>query len=610
MHMRLLVPCVAALVPLVITPGLFSYFDVTPKVAILLLGAALILLYSAINLRNLAAVLSVPKGRVFVGLIAAQWLVFAVATLLSSNRPLSLNGGNWRRFGLMTETALLLYVLCAAAWIAQSKGNALLVLRASAFSGALASFYGIVQYFGWDPLLPAKSYQVGEGVFTIVRPPGTLGHADYFAAWLTAIVFLAIELARREQEPRNRFAAQATAILASISILLSGTRAALLGLVAGALICVILLRPRVRSRGAIVGICSVACLIMFFFSPAGTKLRARLQWIREDVRGGARLLLWRDSARMALDRPLIGFGPETFGTDFPRYESIELARAYPDFYHESPHNIFLDALTSQGLGGLLILLGLCALGLSCILRAPPALAAAFAALLLSQQFIVFIVPTALFFYLILAFLILPSDPSVETNDGRMLPLLALRLASVAAALLFLIFAIRLTVADQVFATAQRDIAPGNVNAAVEKYRTMLRWQPAGSGSDLAYSRAMSALADREPNFAMRLLARQQALEAGARATTTAEDRQNAWYNLAQLFAATENSANVEHALRNAIAWAPNWFKPHWALAQLLELTGHHDQALTEARAAVERDAGHNPEVTETLNKLTRPPANR
>ena len=65
---------------------------------------------------------------------------------------------------------------------------------------------------------------------------------------------------------------------------------------------------------------------------------------------------------MSAHRPLVGFGPETYGTEFLRFESIQLASVYPDFYHESPHNIFLDALTSQGFLGLLALLGLCALG--------------------------------------------------------------------------------------------------------------------------------------------------------------------------------------------------------------------------------------------------------
>ena len=75
-------------------------------------------------------------------------------------------------------------------------------------------------------------------------------------------------------------------------------------------------------------------------------------WSGEDRMGGARLLLWRDSLRMAESRWAFGYGPETFSLEFPRHESIELARAYPDFYHESPHNIFLDALDSEGVVGL------------------------------------------------------------------------------------------------------------------------------------------------------------------------------------------------------------------------------------------------------------------
>jgi hypothetical protein len=73
--------------------------------------------------------------------------------------------------------------------------------------------------------------------------------------------------------------------------------------------------------------------------------------------------------------------------------------------------------------------------------------------------------------------------------------------------------------------------------------------------------------------------------------------------LATLFAANNDPASVERSLRNAIAWAPNWFKPHWTLAQLLEITNWHSQALVEAARAVELDAGHDPEVTLTLKRL-------
>ena len=44
-------------------------------------------------------------------------------------------------------------------------------------------------------------------------------------------------------------------------------------------------------------------------------------------------MLWRDSLGLIADRPILGHGVETFATEFPRFESLQLARAYPDFYH-------------------------------------------------------------------------------------------------------------------------------------------------------------------------------------------------------------------------------------------------------------------------------------
>src|SRR5260370_1023335 len=83
---------------------------------------------------------------------------------------------------------MLVFALLAAAWLSANPGGVRVVLRATICGGIVAAIYGIAQYFGWDPFLPAASYQAGEGPFTIVRPPGTLGHADYFATYLLFVV--------------------------------------------------------------------------------------------------------------------------------------------------------------------------------------------------------------------------------------------------------------------------------------------------------------------------------------------------------------------------------------------------------------------------------------
>jgi O-antigen ligase len=607
-HMRLLVPLIAALVPLVIAPGLLAYFDVTPKIAFLLIGAALILLYRSANLRNISSILQARIGKWWVGLLAAEWLSSAIATAFSTHPALSLNGGNWRRFGLIPETGLLLFVLIAGAWVAADRLNLRTLLRATTAAGSLAALYGISQYFGWDPLLPVKAYQAGEGPFTIVRPPGTLGHADYFAAWLVVTVFFSLALERLEESRSRKLAALIATVLMVFAIVLSGTRSAMLGLIVGAVVFGIAGRP--QSRTILASLAVAAALALFFFSSPGAMLRARLHWSLEDIRGGARLLLWRDSLRMSANRPIQGFGPESFITEFPRYESVDLSRAYPDFYHESPHNMFLDALTSRGLLGLLATLALCICGagnLACNrlssrsgtgLSAP--LIAGLAASLVCQQFSVFIVPTALYFHLLIAILVatvLPNSVPTASRARWYMPVAA------ALAIFLAVFAVRLIVADAALATVDRRIAAGDASGAASAYPIVVRWQPAGSGSDLRYSRAMQQLATRAPLFATSMMARQEAIQAGVAATRTAEDRENAWYNLATLLAANNDAGNVERSLRSAIAWAPNWFKPHWTLAQLLELTNRPRQALAEAAEAVNLDADHDPEVTATWQHI-------
>ena len=146
--MHILVPLVAALVPLIITPGLLSYFDITPKIAVLLFGLSLSLLYPAANLSNLRTLLRAQAGRWFAGLIGLTWLAGGIATAFSTYPLLSLDGSNWRRYGFVVESAVLLFVLLAAGWLAADQDNIVVLLRASVTSGGVAALYGIAQYFG------------------------------------------------------------------------------------------------------------------------------------------------------------------------------------------------------------------------------------------------------------------------------------------------------------------------------------------------------------------------------------------------------------------------------------------------------------------------------
>jgi tetratricopeptide (TPR) repeat protein len=378
-------------------------------------------------------------------------------------------------------------------------------------------------------------------------------------------------------------------------MILTGTRAALLGLAAGAAVLLFWRGLRVPRRAIVGGFAVCLALAALYASPLGQPLRSRARWFAEDPWGGARPLLWRDSLRMGLAHPIAGTGPETFTAAFPHYESRELARAYPDFAHESPHNIFLDALVGQGLPGMFLLVAWCALGFAAawkIRGKHPQLAACLAAALaggiVSQQFTVFTVPTAVIFFATIALAAgLVEGPA---PPARRIPL----------ALPLLYFAARLAFADHARALTQRDLESYNLANAAAHYAD------SGQASDLWYSRALLAVAEKAPNPAIRVQAFQLAGAAAERATRTAEDPFNAWYSLSALYAARNDAPGAERCLRAAIAAHPNWFKPHWMLSQILRFVGRRTEAAEEAALAVELDGGKHPEVTRTLQELLVP----
>ena len=588
-----LLPLIVALVPLVITPGLLFYYDVTPKIVILLLGVA-----AALPWFSPARLLALRDGRWLAMLLGAQAVSLILSTAFSSQMGLSVSGTDWRRFGLITQVAVFLFTAIAAADLNRGPLRLRTYLRAAAIAALPISLYGIAQYFGWDPWIPKQAYHIGEGIWTIVRPPGTLGYVTYFAGYLVSAVFLGLALYRTEAAGFWKIAGAAAAALGSGAIVLSGTRAAVVALVVGAIWMWFWFGRRIRMRAVAIACGGLIAITLFYFSPAGGMLRSRAHWAREDVWGGARFLLWCDSLTLAERHPLLGAGPETFSSEFPKVQSKALARTYPDFYYESAHNIFLDALTSQGVIGLVALGAFIGLGFHAAWAARKSntalagiLGAGLMAGLVVNQFAVFTAPTALYFYLLIAMLLSAGGHGVETClDGARTSARATVAGFVSIAAVLGVFAIRLLVADSWLAKTRADFEAGQPRDAARSYQRARDW---GIAADIWYSRqAMATATD--------LAGWQQALESGVRATRTADDRHNAWYQLASLYARQNKLADTERCLRQAIAAAPNWFKPHWILAQVL-LAGHRrEEARTEAALAADLDAGKNAEVVQTL----------
>lgn len=579
--MRFVLPLVAALLPIVIAPGVLFYFDVTPKIAIVLIGTA-----AALLLWKGELPLDSRVNRVFLVLVAAEALSLLLSTIFSTDRALSLNGGNWRRFGLVTQFTLLIFATLAAADCASSKERVTAYLRAIVAGGIPVALYAIAQYFRWDPWLPRQAYSAGEGAWSIVRPPSTMGHAAFMATYLLLVVFASLGLwERRVWRPISI----AAALLGSTAIVLSGTRAAIVGLAAGGIVAAWRTQGWKLPAAAAAGIALAA---IFYSSPLGQELRHRANWTRNEPLGGARPLLWRDSLLMSAHHLGFGYGPETFIREFPRSESKELARAYPDFLHESPHDIFLDALTAQGLPGLLILAALSAWGLFAARRSPWLLGALIA-MLLAQLFTAFVAGTAFFFFLALAL-------AVEPAGLKRVPML--RIAAYCTALLLVAWGARLVVADRALHVTAVSLDRGDLAGAEAAHQRAIHWALPGAGPELFCSRRFAEYARASSDFRVKARAIHDATSAAVLAIRNTDEPPNAWYNLAMFLAIGNSQTDVERSLHEAIAAAPNWYKPHWVLAQLLAAEHRLDEARRESEFAYTCNS-KEPAVLNTLENI-------
>jgi O-antigen ligase len=594
---------------LAIAPGVLFHYDVSPKVASILLGAAFAMVLVSAWIDGLSPIVNSWPGKVFLLALGVQAVSVVLSTLMSGDPALSVTGSAWRRLGLIAEIALLGWLIAAASWTANSVPRILLTLRAISLAGLAGGIYGVAQYFGFDPLLPADAYHVGEGYWTIVRPPGTLGHAGYFATFLLHGVFAGAALTTTEPTRKWKVLGLAAASTSAVAIVLSGTRSAMVGLAVGALFLVVWFRPKITARTVVLTAALAAAIAIFYFTPPGERLRARTRWYVEDSAGGGRLWLWRDAWKLGADRWPAGTGLETFSTGFLAYQSLELTHTLPDRYYESPHNIFLDAWASQGIAGLAALMGLvAAAGFATIeaRRLQPRLAGCLAAGMLAALaagwFLPFVAVTKLYFYAQMALLVaLAAQGRAKVFDNRIR--LAGRVSTVAAAVVFSAFAFQLIRADWLLEKVRQAVLTEKPESAIPLYQRFSNVKPVGMYADLWFSREMlraatgaATLEDGKPLW-------DAGKAAAYRATGQTETPQSAWYNLATFQAQEGDVYGAEESLRAALQAAPAWYKPYWMLAQLLDATNQHSEALQHIERALELTDGDDEAVRATWEDM-------
>ena len=334
-----------ALAPVVFLPASADIFGL-PKLAAIAVLVAVAAVAHAAGARGGPASpgAGAPPIVLPVGVFLAA---FALATLTSRSRLTSLVGGAERYGGLVP---VVLYGLAAVlvGSVARRDPKLLRRLPVAVVSGStVLACYLIAQAAGVDVV--DWTDEVGG---TVRYHAGSMGNSNFAGGQLGIAVTLAVHLASVASAWRRSIALVAV-LLCGAGLWITSSRGGLVAALAGLAVLAVWnhrrIAPTPRAR-VVAGVALAAVLTAgIVVAPRLTAVSAvgRNPLLRTES-AGARLRTWTAGIEMALDRPVTGHGPDTFGLLYPQYRTVEDARTLGLRITDKPHNVLIEHLASGG----------------------------------------------------------------------------------------------------------------------------------------------------------------------------------------------------------------------------------------------------------------------
>lgn len=338
----------------------------------LLLGLSAALLVGVLG----ATLLGASFARIPILLPALAFLVAStLSTLLSDDIIRSLIG-RFDRFDGLLSLAAGIVLFYATARFLDSWAKVRVFLIAGVTSAIIVSIYGILQHYRLDPVLsfgvPWRTFEPMSGTLAPLyaltdRVFSTLGWPIYLASYLTLMMGATLALYFDEKKRWERGVWLAALAIISVCWLYTYTRGAMLGVGATVLIILFLARHRLGSVRPLIlplAVVAVAMLAAQLLSPYPTNVLTRIEATNlasapEEVPEGGdtstktRLLMWRDTVPVIMERPLLGHGPDNSEQAFARYEGEDLrALLFGEEVVDKAHNELLQVAATTGLLGL------------------------------------------------------------------------------------------------------------------------------------------------------------------------------------------------------------------------------------------------------------------
>lgn len=276
--------------------------------------------------------------------------ILLIAGFLGINFYRSFFGDPERAEGIILQLHLLAFFFILIGFL-RKKEDWINLLKITVIVSGISSIAGLMQKFG---------IYYFYGVDASSRVSGTLSNPDFFGSYMTLAVFLAVFLVFEDRKWRMLWLA--IALVNLLTLFFSGTRGAWIGLITGLLVTFPIfleyffrLGRNVKKNILIASAVFLLIISAIIVRPEQFNLDKSFLYQRfYSFSLSSRGEVWNIALKAFWERPLLGWGPESFSYIFDKnFQASSLKYISDNVYFDSSHNRLLDILSSSGLLGIL-----------------------------------------------------------------------------------------------------------------------------------------------------------------------------------------------------------------------------------------------------------------
>lgn len=343
----------AFLIPLLIHPFIYNAFEL-PKITLLrLMSILLLILWTARALLHSKADIKRTHLDIYVLIFL---LLIALSTIFSPHPLAGLLGRYTRHEGLLTFLSYGLVFFTAVQVFSSERLR--ILSRAVVSSASLASIYGLSQYFGYDPFTWG-----GAPAIEIHRSLSTFGNSVLFGAFLALVFPVAVCLFLDSSKGKEEFFSGVGFFLIFFALVTTFSRGAWLAGLVSMLFLFFILRVEGVSKRKLIIVSLIIILVIIAVElvaltaaipsqELGTRAVSALNPQQSSIR--KRLLIWKVALEGIKERPLLGYGPDSFNLIFYKFQTVEHVRAFssttkPFTFADNAHNYLIQLSATMGI---------------------------------------------------------------------------------------------------------------------------------------------------------------------------------------------------------------------------------------------------------------------